>query len=149
MVECIACHSACGGRPFAGGVALNTPLGTLYSTNISPDPQTGIGRYTLDDFDRALRHGIARDGQTLNPTMPYLRYSNFSDTDTKALYAFFMHGVEAVPDANRPAAIAWPLSMRWPLAIWRKTFMPARDATSTDDRRRRSDDASHPPPPSP
>lgn len=126
MVDCIACHSVGGGRPFAGGVALDTPLGTIYSTNISPDPQAGIGRYTLDDFDRALRHGIARDGQTLHPAMPYARYASLTDAETKALYAFFMHGVEPVPDVNRPADIAWPLSMRWPLAIWRKTCAVSR-----------------------
>ncbi|MGY4148027.1 c-type cytochrome [Variovorax sp. PvP013_2] len=126
MADCVACHSADGGRPFAGGVALDTALGTIYSTNISPDPQAGIGRYTLDDFDRAVRHGIARDGQTLRQAMPYPRYARLSDADTKALYAFFMHGVEAAPDVNRPADVAWPLSMRWPLAIWRKTCAVSR-----------------------
>lgn len=124
--DCIACHGAREGRPFAGGVALDTPLGTIYSTNISPDPQAGIGRYTLDDFDRAVRHGIARDGRTLNPAMPYPRYADLTDADTKALYAFFMHGVEAASDVNRPADIAWPLSMRWPLAIWRKVCAASR-----------------------
>ena len=142
MIDCVACHSTRDGRPFAGGAALDTPLGTIYSTNISPDPQAGIGRYTLDDFDRAVRHGIARDGQTLNQAMPYPRYANFSDADTKALYAFFMHGVEAAPNVNRPADIAWPLSMRWPLAIWRKTFVRSREATSRNDSRRAGADAS-------
>lgn len=139
MVDCIACHSAEGGRPFAGGVALDTALGTIYSTNISSDPQAGIGRYTLDDFDRAVRHGIARDGRTLNPAMPYPRYASLSDADTKALYAFLMHGTEAAPDVNRLPDIAWPLSMRWPLAIWRKTFVTSPHETAPVDNRRPDD----------
>ena len=123
--DCIACHSTPGGRPFAGGLSLALQIGRDYSTNISPDADAGIGRYTLDDFDRAVRHGIARNGRTLYPSMPYPSHARLSDGDTEALYAFFMQGVDAVPDANRPTNIACPLSMRWPLAIWRKTFAPS------------------------
>ena len=131
--DCIACHSAPAGRPFAGGLPLASPIGRIYSTNISPDTEVGIGRYTLDDFDRAVRHGIARDGRTLYPAMPYPSYARLSDEDTKALYAFFMHGVEPVADANRASDIAWPLSVRWPLAIWRKTFAPSFEAPQSFD----------------
>src|SRR5262249_44427210 len=94
--DCVACHDASGGRPFAGGLAIASPLGAIYSTNITPDRETGIGDYTLDDFDRAVRHGIARDGHSLYPAMPYPSYAGITDDDVRALYVYFMHGVEAV-----------------------------------------------------
>ncbi len=65
--DCIACHSVPGGKAFAGGLRMGTPLGAIYATNITPDPDTGIGRYSLEDFDRAVRHGIAKDGHRLYP----------------------------------------------------------------------------------
>ncbi|MET1025343.1 MAG: c-type cytochrome, partial [Pseudoxanthomonas sp.] len=122
--DCTACHTAPGGKPFAGGLPIASPIGTIYSTNITPDAQTGIGKYTLEDFDRAVRHGIAPDGSTLYPAMPYPSYVRMTDADTRALYAYFKHGVPAVKADNRGSDITWPLSMRWPLAIWRKTFAP-------------------------
>jgi len=122
--DCIACHSARGGKPFAGGLTMATPIGSLYSSNITPDKQTGIGNYTLNDFDRAIRHGITPSGATLYPAMPYPSYAKISDGDVRALYAYFMHGVEPVAQANKPSAISWPLSINWPLAIWRKTYAP-------------------------
>ena len=122
--DCIACHSTKGGKPFAGGLTMATPVGTLYTSNITPDQQTGIGNYTLNDFDRAIRHGITPDGRTLYPAMPYPSYAKVSDGDVRALYAYFMHGVEPVAQANRAHAISWPLSINWPLAIWRKTYAP-------------------------
>ncbi|MFT4198151.1 MAG: cytochrome c [Pseudoxanthomonas sp.] len=122
--DCTACHTAPGGRPFAGGLAIASPIGAIYSTNITPDADTGIGGYTLDQFDRALRHGIRSDGSTLYPAMPYPSYARMHDDDVEALYAYFMHGVQPVKAENRKPGIVWPLSMRWPLAIWRKTFAP-------------------------
>ncbi len=122
--DCIACHSAKGGKPFAGGLTMATPIGSLYSSNITPDKETGIGKYSLNDFDRAIRHGIIPDGRTLYPAMPYPSYAKVSDNDVRALYAYFMHGVEPVKQANKASAISWPLSINWPLAIWRKTYAP-------------------------
>jgi len=133
--DCIACHSAPGGKPFAGGLAMATPIGTLYSSNITPDKATGIGNYSLDDFDRAVRHGITRDGGTLYPAMPYPSYSKISDQDLRALYAYFMGGVEPVQASNRRSDINWPLSIRWPLGIWRKTFAPDVPAGGPDTAR--------------
>jgi mono/diheme cytochrome c family protein len=123
--DCIACHTANGGKPFAGGRAIASPIGNMYSTNITPDQQTGIGGYSLDDFDRAVRHGIAKDGSSLYPAMPYPSYAKMNDGDVRALYAYFMHGVEPVKAVNHANDISWPLSIRWPMAIWRKTFAPA------------------------
>lgn len=122
--DCIACHTAPGGKPFAGGLGIASPIGTMYSSNITPDKTTGIGNYSLDDFDRAVRHGITPSGATLYPAMPYPSYAKLKDDDLRALYAYFMHGVEAAPAENKPADIVWPLSIRWPLGIWRKTFAP-------------------------
>ena len=107
--DCIACHTAPGGKPFAGGRAIASPIGNMYSTNITPDKATGIGNYSLNDFDRAVRHGIARDGTSLYPAMPYPSYARMNDGDVRALYAYFMKGVEPVAAANHANDISWPL----------------------------------------
>ncbi|MBF8757300.1 cytochrome c [Pseudomonas guariconensis] len=121
--DCVACHTAKGGKPFAGGLPMQTPIGTIYSTNITPDP-SGIGDYSFEDFERAVRQGIGLNGSTLYPAMPYPSYARVSDDDLKALYAYFMHGVQPVEQANKESDIPWPLSMRWPLAFWRTLFAP-------------------------
>jgi mono/diheme cytochrome c family protein len=126
--DCSACHSAPGGKPFAGGLAIDSPLGAIYSTNITPDPESGIGKFTLNDFDRAVRHGIDDEGVTLYPAMPYPSYALMSDSDIAALYSYFMHGVEPAPGTEHANGIPWPLSIRWPVAIWRKLFAPSPDA---------------------
>jgi mono/diheme cytochrome c family protein len=122
--DCVACHTSKDGKPFAGGLPMATPIGTIYSTNITPDKESGIGSYSYDDFQKAVRHGIAKNGDTLYPAMPYPSYAVVSDEDMQALYAYFMHGVAPVAQQNKESAIPWPLSMRWPLAIWRTVFAP-------------------------
>ncbi|WP_370521099.1 cytochrome c [Pantoea sp. BAV 3049] len=122
--DCVACHTKKGGEPFAGGLSMATPIGDIYSTNITPDKKTGIGDYSYDDFQKAVRHGVAKNGDTLYPAMPYPSYAVVSDEDMQALYAWFMHGVKPVEQANKESDIPWPLSMRWPLAIWRGMFAP-------------------------
>jgi mono/diheme cytochrome c family protein len=122
--DCVACHTAKGGKPFAGGLPIATPIGTVYSSNITPDKDHGIGNYSEDDFDQALRHGIRKDGASLYPAMPYPSYAKVKPADVKALYAYFMNGVKADPTPSRGVDIVWPLSMRWPLSIWRKVFAP-------------------------
>ncbi|MBK5409073.1 cytochrome c [Pseudomonas sp. TH34] len=121
--DCVACHTAKGGKPFAGGLPMETPIGTIYSTNITPD-KTGLGDYSFEDFDQAVRHGVAKNGSTLYPAMPYPSYARVSESDMQALYAYFMKGVEPVAQANKDSDIPWPLSMRWPLAGWRWMFAP-------------------------
>ena len=98
--DCIACHTAKGGKPYAGGLGIDSPLGVIYSTNITPDKDTGIGNYSYEDFDRALRRGVARDGHSLYPAMPYTSYAYIKPDDVKALYAYFMHGVTPVKQAK-------------------------------------------------
>jgi mono/diheme cytochrome c family protein len=125
MGNCIDCHTAPGGKPFAGGLPMATPIGTLYTNNITPDPETGIGDYSLADFDRAVRHGVRRDGSAEYPAMPFPSYARVTDADLRDMYAYFMHGVAPVAQADRPSTIPWPLSMRWPMTWWRWLFAPA------------------------
>ncbi|MDR5760226.1 cytochrome c [Caballeronia sp. LZ035] len=121
--DCVACHSIPKGKPLTGGLKMMTPVGAIYSTNITPDPETGIGRYTEEDFARALRKGVAKDGHNLYPAMPYPSYAKINDDDMHALYAYFMHGVTPVNQANREADIKWPMNMRWPLKLWNMVFL--------------------------
>ncbi|MBK5538169.1 cytochrome c [Pseudomonas sp. TH05] len=125
--DCVACHTAKGGKPFAGGLAMETPIGVIYSTNITPD-KTGIGDYSFEDFDQAVRHGVAKSGSTLYPAMPFPSYARVSDADMQALYAYFMQGVAPVAQDNQDSDIPWPLSMRWPLTAWRWMFAPKVEA---------------------
>ncbi|WP_421548126.1 c-type cytochrome [Pseudomonas sp. QD4] len=125
--DCVACHTAKGGKPFAGGLAMETPIGVIYSTNITPD-KTGIGDYSFEDFDQAVRHGVAKSGSTLYPAMPFPSYARVSDADMQALYAYFMQGVAPVAQDNKDSDIPWPLSMRWPLTAWRWMFAPKVEA---------------------
>jgi len=121
--NCVACHSIADGPAFAGGLKMGTPLGAIYATNITPDAETGIGSYTLADFDRALRRGVAKDGHHLYPAMPYPSYAKLSDEDVSALYDYFMKSVKPVRQPNRPSEIKWPLNLRWPLAVWNALFL--------------------------
>jgi alcohol dehydrogenase (quinone), cytochrome c subunit len=129
--DCVACHTAKGGKPFAGGLPIESPIGTIYSTNITPDKTTGIGSYTLEDFDNAVRHGVAKNGSSLYPAMPYVSYAKVKPSDVKALYAYFMQGVQPVEQTNKATGIVWPLSMRWPLRFWRMAFAPQAVANDT------------------
>lgn len=122
LSDCVACHSVPGGKPFAGGLEMATPLGAIHATNVTPDDETGIGRYSLAEFDRAVRHGVAPGGRRLYPAMPYPSYAKLTDDDVRALYAFFMKGVPAVKQANIASSIPWPLNMRWPIALWNAVF---------------------------
>jgi thiosulfate dehydrogenase len=116
--DCGACHTAPGGKEFAGGLPLPTPLGKIYSTNITPDDKTGIGTWTLADFSRAVREGVSKGGRYLYPAMPFPAFAKITDADIASLYAFFKHGVAPVEQANRPSDIPFPLNVRFPLYFW-------------------------------
>ncbi|MGU7782093.1 c-type cytochrome [Burkholderia sp. PU8-34] len=120
--DCIVCHTAKDGKPFAGGLPLATPFGTIYATNITPDPDTGIGRWSQDAFARALRSGIARDGHLLYPAFPYIHFTRISDQDIAAAYAYLMtrEPVHASTPAND---LIFPLNFRPPLAFWNILFL--------------------------
>jgi mono/diheme cytochrome c family protein len=122
LSDCVACHSVPNKAPFSGGLEMGTPMGSIFTTNITPDKETGIGNYSLADFDRAVRSGVAASGHRLYPAMPYPSYVKLSDDDVRALYAFFMNKVQPVRQENHPAEIPWPLNMRWPLALWNAVF---------------------------
>jgi len=134
--DCVACHTAPGGQPMAGGLELKTPFGALYSTNITPDARTGIGNYSFEQFDRAVRRGVAADGHNLYSAMPYPSYARIAEEDMHALYAYLTKGLAPVEKENRPSAMKWPFSMRWGLSLWNWAFFdgkpfqpdPARDA---------------------
>jgi mono/diheme cytochrome c family protein len=130
--DCAACHTAPGGAAMAGGLPMKMPFGTIYTTNITPDPDTGIGRYRLEDFERAVRRGVAPGGRHLYPAMPYPSFTKITDADLRALYAYFMNGVPPVHQPNRKNGVRWPLDVRWPLALWDAAFTGRRfqsDAT--------------------
>jgi mono/diheme cytochrome c family protein len=116
--DCATCHTAPGGDAFAGGRAVSTPFGTIYSTNITPDPGTGIGHWSQAAFQRAMREGVDREGEHLYPAFPYEHFTLVNDADNAALYAFIMtrHPVQArTPDNHLP----FPLNLRFILAGWK------------------------------
>ncbi|WP_082621932.1 cytochrome c [Bordetella sp. N] len=121
--DCISCHTARGGPVYAGGAPLRTPFGTLYSSNITPDPDSGIGRWSLPAFDRALRTGVSRDGTLLYPAFPYPHFTHLSDQDVQDLYAYLM---TRTPVATKPPdnELAFPYSIRPLLAAWNLLYLP-------------------------
>src|SRR5688500_8634145 len=122
--NCVSCHTAHGGPAFAGGLAFQTPFGKLYSTNITPDPETGIGKWTVEQFGRALREGVRPDGQHLYPAFPYTAYSKIGDDDVLALYAYLkiVKPVKSTPPANE---MSFPFDRRWTLGVWKALFFDA------------------------
>ncbi len=118
---CATCHTIKNGEPYAGGYAMRTGFGTIYSTNITPDPATGIGNWSEDAFRRAMREGVARDGSHLFPAFPYDHFTKMSDDDISALYAYFMTrpAVVSPPRANE---MPFPLGFRPLQAGWKLLF---------------------------
>lgn len=117
--NCLSCHTREGGEPFAGGVAFKTPMGTLYSTNITPDPETGIGDWTAADLRRAMHEGIRPGGSRLFPAFPYPSYTNVTDEDVNAIYAF-LRTVE--PVRYTPPGNGFLFSQRWAMRFWNALF---------------------------
>jgi thiosulfate dehydrogenase len=123
--DCFACHTAANGPALAGGLPMETPFGTIYSTNITADPETGIGRFTFAQFDRAMRSGVSADGRHLYPAMPYPSYAKMTDSDMRALYAYLKFGHAPAVQANRPPEMMWPFSIRASLSLWNLLFLDA------------------------
>ena len=120
--DCMACHSVSGKPDYAGGLAIESNLGTIFSTNITPDKEHGIGNYTEQQFSDAVRKGVLPDGSRLYPAMPYPDYAKISDTDMHALYVYFMKGVK--PSAEQPSEtkLSFPFSQRWGMRFWNWAF---------------------------
>src|ERR1700757_4051813 len=118
---CATCHTAKGGATYAGGYGMPTPFGVIYSTNITPDPETGIGTWSEAAFARAMHEGVARDGSHLFPGFPYDHFTRLSDDDVKALYSYFMTRPPA--KASAPAnTIPFPLNVRALQEGWKILF---------------------------
>ena len=119
--DCFACHTVSRDRLFAGGLALPLPFGTLYSTNITPDKDTGIGDYTDQDFLNAVQRGIRRDGARLYPAMPFPSYTLMTDADVLAIKAY-LFSVPAVHAENLPNTLSFPFNQRWLMTFWSAFF---------------------------
>ncbi|MGY2291863.1 molybdopterin cofactor-binding domain-containing protein [Pseudomonas sp. SDO528_S397] len=120
--DCAVCHTAPGGATNAGGLAMHTPFGTLYSSNITPDEKTGIGNWSYPAFERAMRDGIGRDGRNLYPAFPYTAFRNINDADMQALYAYLMSQAP-VSQAPMPNAMSFPFNLRPLMAGWNALFL--------------------------
>ena len=113
--DCMPCHTGDKSKPFAGGLALNTPFGAIYSPNITSDRSTGIGLWTYDQFVNAVRNGIRKDGAYLYPAMPFDAYTEISDDDMKALWAY-VRSIPPIP--NTPPANVWNSPSTSASACW-------------------------------
>ena len=120
--DCAACHSAPGGAPFAGGLPMQSGFGTIYATNITPDPDNGIGRWSPDDFWRALHDGVRRDGQQLYPAMPYTSYRGMTRADADAIYAYVMQ-LRPMNVPNRETELNFPFNIRLGMLGWNLLFL--------------------------
>jgi mono/diheme cytochrome c family protein len=120
--DCMVCHTSKTGQPYAGGLPLRTPFGTIYTSNITPDPDTGIGSWSLAAFRRAIRHGVSRDGHLLYPAFPYIHYTQMSDTDIEAAYHYLMSRTPVIytPPDNE---LFLPLRFRPMLAFWNLLYL--------------------------
>lgn len=123
--DCIACHTNTlekeKAKPFAGGLAMNTPFGTIYSPNITPDKETGIGNWTDEQFIKAMREGVSPEGHYYYPAFPYLYFNKITTEDLKAIKAY-LDSIPAVSQKNRDAEMVWPFSWRFLQLGWRILF---------------------------
>lgn len=130
LANCGGCHTAPGGTPYAGGRALVTPFGSVYAGNLTPDDDTGLGRWTADDFWHALHHGRGRDGRRLVPAFPYTSFTHLSRADTDALLAW-LRSLPPVVAARPQHALRWPFGSQPALAVWRALYFSADAAPQT------------------
>jgi mono/diheme cytochrome c family protein len=121
--DCVACHTRQGGKELAGGLGFKLPFGTLYSTNITPDKETGIGNYSDQDFLNAMHRGIRRDGARLYPAMPYTSYTYMTDDDALAIKAY-LFSLPAVHAAAPQNTLKFPFNQRWAMMFWSAAFNP-------------------------
>lgn len=118
LSDCAACHTAVGGAKFAGGRPMESPMGDMYASNITPSKTAGIGNWTLDDFRSALVDGVGKDGHYLYPAMPYENYRKLTEADIEAMYDYFMHDVAAVDTPSPVTDLGFPFNQRWGMRLW-------------------------------
>ncbi|NIJ35220.1 cytochrome c [Sphingomonas oligoaromativorans] len=121
--DCAACHTAKGGKPFAGGRPFKLPFGTIYTPNITPDRETGIGAWTDAEFLRAVHKGIGRGGERLYPAFPYASYTLLTDDDVLAIRRY-LSTISPVRQANKPLGFSFPFNQRWLMTFWSAFFNP-------------------------
>jgi mono/diheme cytochrome c family protein len=119
--NCRTCHTASGGKAFAGGVKFDTPFGVLYSTNITADRETGIGNWSFEDFYHAMKGGVRPDGTHLYPAFPYTSFAKLTDADIASLY-WFVKTIEPAHAADKPNNLKFPYNLRFGLRAWNKLF---------------------------
>ena len=119
--DCAACHTGPGARPFAGGLVLQTPFGGISTPNLTPDDETGLGRWTEADFYRVLHLGIGKNGEYLYPAMPYPNYTKVTEEDAKAIWAY-LQSLEPVRAPRKPNSLGFPFNVRSGLAAWNLMF---------------------------
>ena len=119
--DCVSCHTAPGGAPYAGGYRLDTPFGYLLAPNITPDAATGIGRWSADDFWRALHQGVNRRGQDMYPVMPFDFYTRVTREDSDAIFAY-LRSLPAVNNLVVVNHLRFPFNQRWSMAVWRELY---------------------------
>lgn len=123
--NCMLCHTQTGGAPYAGGRAIDTPFGTVYAGNLTPDRETGIGTWTSVDFWRAMHEGRSKDGRLLAPAFPYTSFTQITEQDADALFAY-LRSLPAVRRQNRLHALRWPYDSQVALAAWRTLYFEPR-----------------------
>jgi mono/diheme cytochrome c family protein len=121
--DCTACHTRPDGPPFAGNFPLKTPFGTIYTSNITPDPETGIGAWSRDAFRRSMKDGVNRRGHHLYPAFPYDQFTKVKDADIDAIYAYLMSAVAPVRETVRGNDFGFPYNVRATLAVWKALFL--------------------------
>lgn len=124
--DCMVCHTPDGGAPYAGGFHFESPFGTIWSTNITPDPEYGIGNYNYEDFVQAVQYGYSKNTGNLYPAMPYTSYRKLSDTDMNALWAYFQ-SLEAISQPNLDNQVIFPANIRFGLGGWNQLFFDDTD----------------------
>jgi mono/diheme cytochrome c family protein len=121
--DCTACHTRPDGPPFAGNFPLRTPFGTIYTSNITPDTETGIGTWSKEAFRRSMKDGVNRKGHHLYPAFPYDQFTKVKDADIDAIYAYLMAAVAPVRETTRDNDLRFPFNIRAALAIWKALFL--------------------------
>ncbi|MCY4355925.1 MAG: cytochrome c [Gammaproteobacteria bacterium] len=130
--NCISCHTVENGKPMAGGLPFETPFGTLYSTNITPDPETGIGTWSEQDFFNSLRQGVRPDGQHLYPVFPFTAFTKLTNSDITSLFAY-LRTIEPVRQSAPENELRFPYNLRMLIGLWKNLYFEAGEFQADPD----------------